>query len=192
MSAFKSERFFDGPAVDVEGTARELAAHFAQRAYQVETIQVGPDAWQVGITRGGVFKAALGLRSALKIDLEQRPKGLYVHAGAGIFGKQAVPTAITMLVAWPVILTQVWGLVREAGLDDEAIRVVEVSVARQHRLLEIGTVEPGAFPAPSTPQPPLLAPPPSSRSRFCPACGTEHPAAARFCSGCGSPLPGPA
>jgi hypothetical protein len=37
----------------------------------------------------------------------------------------------------------------------------------------------------SSPSPPLGA----RMDRFCPACGTENPAAGAFCSQCGKPLP---
>jgi hypothetical protein len=30
---------------------------------------------------------------------------MYIEAGIGIFGQQAIPTLITMFVAWPVIIT---------------------------------------------------------------------------------------
>ncbi|HSK86676.1 MAG TPA: hypothetical protein VK902_25210, partial [Rubrobacter sp.] len=45
-----------------------------------------------------------------------------------IFGQQAVPTAITLLVFWPVIIAQVWNMAQEAKLDEEALRVAEESL----------------------------------------------------------------
>jgi len=51
-----------------------------------------------------------------------------VDAGVGIFGQQAIPTAITLLVFWPVIIAQVWNMAKEADLDDEALDVAEESL----------------------------------------------------------------
>jgi hypothetical protein len=45
--------------------------------------------------------------------------------GGGIFGQQAIPTAITLLVFWPVIIAQVWNMAQEANLDEEALGVAE-------------------------------------------------------------------
>jgi hypothetical protein len=51
-----------------------------------------------------------------------------VDAGVGIFGQQAIPTAITLLVFWPVLIAQVWNMAHESHLDDEALRVAEESL----------------------------------------------------------------
>jgi hypothetical protein len=42
--------------------------------------------------------------------------------------QQAVPTAITLLVFWPVIIAQVWNMAQEAKLDEEALGVAEESL----------------------------------------------------------------
>jgi zinc ribbon protein len=164
---FKSEKFVPISVPDLAPVAQELAEHFKQRDYQVECVPLPTAGWEVGITRGGMFKAAVGLRSALKIQIEPNPAGTVVRAGAGVFGKQAIPTAITMFVAWPVLLTQVWGLVREAGLDGEAVKVVEVSLSR-HQRAGAGSAGPGA-----------------EAPRYCGNCGKELAESARFCPGCG-------
>lgn len=194
MSTFKSERFFPGATVDVEATAREVSEHFAERSYQVEVLPVSGGAWQVGITRGGMFKAAVGLKSALKIDLEPRSDGLLVRAGAGVFGRQVAPTAITLFVAWPVLLTQVWGMIRDSSLDDEAIRVVELSVARSRRVSKLGDTASGAAvsgsPASVERNTAVQAPVgnASQGREFCPGCGTSVAESARFCRECGASL----
>jgi hypothetical protein len=188
MSLFKSERLIPVAAADLGPVAAELAEHFRQRSYEVECLQVANGTWQVGVTRGGMFKAAVGLKSALKIEIERQPLGTMVRAGTGIFGKQAVPTAISMLVAWPVLLTQAWGLVQQAGLDGEAIRVVEMSLQRGAR----AGVSPDAAPAADadTARPADLNNHPApgeqpSAAAFCTGCGSRLDADARFCASCG-------
>ena len=83
---------------------------------------------QVSIRRGGTFKAIIGLRSALNIRIEPQANGTRVEAGVGIFGQQAIPTAISLLVFWPVLVAQVWNMAQEAKLDEEALRVAEDSL----------------------------------------------------------------
>jgi hypothetical protein len=68
------------------------------------------------------------LRTALNIRIEPVANGTRVEAGVGIFGQQAIPTAITLLVFWPVIIAQVWNMAQEAKLDEEALRVAEESL----------------------------------------------------------------
>lgn len=181
MSIFKSEKFVPGAGVDLDLVARELTDHFRERKYEVAYSQVDEKTWDVSITRGGIFKQAVGMKSALKIELEKRPKGTYVRAGAGVFGKQATATVISMLIAWPVLLTQVWGLIRESGLDDEAVRVVELSINRATRGLG-GTERPAVDAATTDEDVPTM----STQARFCPNCGVEGAAGARFCPHCGA------
>jgi hypothetical protein len=177
MSAFKSDKLIPISVADLGPVARELAEHFKQRTYQVECTQTPDGEWEVDITRGNIFKAVVGLKSAMKVKLEACPQGTIVHAKVGIFGKQAVPTAISLLVFWPVLATQIWGMIREAELDNEAVRVVEVSLRRAQRL---GGGSPGG-----ETQPPPGAP--SSAETFCTGCGTQLDASSAFCGACGHP-----
>jgi hypothetical protein len=68
------------------------------------------------------------MKTALNIKIEPVANGTTIEAGVGIFGQQAIPTAITLLVFWPVILAQVWNMAQEAKLDEEALRVAEQSL----------------------------------------------------------------
>jgi hypothetical protein len=83
---------------------------------------------QVSIRKGGTFKAIIGMKTALNIKIEPVANGTTVEAGVGIFGQQAIPTAITLLVFWPVIIAQVWNMAHESNLDDEALDVAEESL----------------------------------------------------------------
>jgi hypothetical protein len=83
---------------------------------------------QVSIRKGGTFKAIIGMKSALNIKIEPVANGTTVDAGVGIFGQQALPTAITLLVFWPVLVAQVWNMAQESNLDEEALGVAEESL----------------------------------------------------------------
>jgi hypothetical protein len=89
----------------------------------------------------------------------------------GILGQQALPTVITMLVFWPVLVTQIWGAVKASKVDDEALSVVEAGLAQ---------TEPAAEIAPTAPHVP-------ASGAFCASCGAAH-SGGRFCTNCGSPL----
>jgi hypothetical protein len=68
------------------------------------------------------------MKTALNVRIEPVANGTKVEAGVGIFGQQAIPTAVTLLVFWPVILAQVWNMAQEAKLDEEALGVAEQSL----------------------------------------------------------------
>jgi hypothetical protein len=74
------------------------------------------------------LKAIIGMKTALNIKIEPVANGTTVDAGVGIFGQQAIPTAITLLVFWPVIIAQVWNMAHESKLDEEALGVAEESL----------------------------------------------------------------
>ncbi|MCX5258827.1 zinc ribbon domain-containing protein [Streptomyces canus] len=163
MSAFSSEKLIPVTVPDLMAVADDITAHFKERGYDTVRVAGPGGGHEIGITKGGVFKKALGLRTALKIEILPQPTGTLVRAGVGIFGKQAVPFAIAMLVTWPVLLTQVWGIINQAGLDDEAIKVAELTLNRLHR----------------------LAGSPSSNGAYCHQCGHPRSGEALFCSNCG-------
>jgi hypothetical protein len=181
MSIFKCEKFIPISVADLEPVAHDVEAHFQQRSYQVSSMQTAVGTWEVDITSGGMFKAAVGLKSALKIQIEAIPAGTIVRAGAGIFGKQAVATVITMFVAWPVILTQAWGIIRQAGLDDEAVRIIEVSLSRQDRAARGRNGQ--------APEPEAASSAPTAAHGItgvhCAGCGTQLEQSSRFCPHCG-------
>jgi len=75
-----------------------------------------------------------------------------------------------MLFFWPVLITQIWGLVEQAKLDDRALEVAErACVARTSAF---------ATDSQST----------STGTKFCPECGTRVAVSTKFCSECGSKL----
>lgn len=166
MSAFSSEKLVPVTLDDLAPVAADLVTHFQERGYETVGVAGEDGGHEVSITKGGMFKKAVGLRTALRIEILAQPKGTLVRAGVGIFGKQAVPFAIAMLITWPVLITQIWGLVTQAGLDDEAIRVAELSLNRISRLSG-GPSSHGA-------------------AGFCHRCGQELSEGAAFCGKCGA------
>jgi hypothetical protein len=128
MGTFNSSRTVPHVVEDLAPVAQDLMRHFEQQDYEVTETLIPTGGVQVSIRRGGTFKAIVGLKTALNIKLEPVANGTRVEAGVGIFGQQAIPTAITLLVFWPVVIAQVWNMAQEAKLDEEAIRVAEESL----------------------------------------------------------------
>lgn len=106
------------------------------------------------------------MRTALKVILIPSDNGISFEAGIGIFGQQFLPTVISMLFAWPVLLTQMWGIVQQSKLDDEALAIANSVIS------EVKTYTPTNI----------------STFKFCTECGTRLVSDAKFCSNCGSKL----
>ena len=128
MGTFNSSKTVPYVVGDLAPVAQEVMDHFEQQDYEVTVTNIPTGGVQVSIRRGGTFKAIIGMKTALNIKIEPVANGTTVEAGVGIFGQQAVPTAITLLVFWPVIIAQVWNMAQEAHLDEEALRVAEESL----------------------------------------------------------------
>jgi hypothetical protein len=128
MGTFNSSKTFPYFVEDVAPVAQEVMDHFEGQDFEVTETNIPTGGVQVSIRRGGTFKAIIGMKTALNIKIEPVANGTTVDAGVGIFGQQAVPTAITLLVFWPVIIAQVWNMAQESNLDDEALRVAEESL----------------------------------------------------------------
>ena len=121
MGTFNSTQTFPYEVEDLVPVAQDVMRHFEQQDFEVTETPLEAGGVQVSIRRGGTFKAIIGLKTALNVKIEPATDGTKVDAGVGIFGQQAIPTAITLLVFWPVIVAQVWNMAQEAKLDEEAL-----------------------------------------------------------------------
>src|SRR5215203_706108 len=128
MGTFNSTKTFPYSVEDVAPVAQDVMRHFEEQDFEVTETNLPMGGAQVSIRKGGTFKAIIGMKSALNIKIEPVANGTTVDAGVGIFGQQAIPTAITLLVFWPVIIAQVWNMAQEAKLDEEALDVAEESL----------------------------------------------------------------
>ncbi len=138
MGTFNSSDTFPYIVEDLTPVAQDVMRHFEQQDYEVTETNIPTGGVQVSIRRGGIFKAIVGLRSALNIRIEPVANGTKVEAGVGIFGQQAIPTAISLLVFWPIVIAQVWNMAQEAKLDEEALGVAEESL-KAHSGVAAGT-----------------------------------------------------
>src|ERR687889_1035494 len=128
MGTFNSSKTVPYVVEDLAPVAQEVMRHFEDQDYEVTETHIPTGGVQVSIRRGGTFKAIIGMKTALNIKIEPESNGTRVEAGVGIFGQQAIPTAITLLVFWPVLVAQVWNMAQEAKLDEEALSVAEESL----------------------------------------------------------------
>ena len=128
MGTFNSSKTFPYVVEDLAPVARDVMKHFEDQDFEVTETNIPMGGTQVSIRKGGTFKAIIGMKTALNIKIEPVANGTTVDAGVGIFGQQAIPTAITLLVFWPVIIAQVWNMAQESKLDEEALDVAEESL----------------------------------------------------------------
>ena len=162
--AFSSKKLFYSDPSFIPAIADEVVEQFRLEGFSVAQFPLGSGGADVSITKGGVFKAVLGMKTALKITLKPVGQHILAEAGVGIFGQQAIPTMISVFVFWPVILTQIWGMIVQSRLDNRAMELIENSINRLKS--SAGTIR--------------------AYGSFCPSCGS--PTTGRFCASCGKKL----
>lgn len=166
MGTFNTKKTLYGAASLIPVMASHIQGEFQDDGYEVKSDSLNSGAYDISITKGGAFKAVLGMRTALHITLVPRGNDVAFEASVGIFGQQAIPTVISMFFFWPVLITQIWGLVTQAKLDDKALEIAtQVAYANGMRGQQTETG--------------------NGQDRFCTSCGAKVSAGARFCANCG-------
>ena len=168
MGTFSTKKILYGSTSLIPTIANRIQEEFQRDGYEVAMDALSSGGYDISITKGGLFKAVLGMKTALKVTLLPQGSSIHFEAGVGIWGQQAIPTVISMLFFWPVLLTQIWGMVEQSKLDDKALEIAEGVVYMNSNT--------GAASASS------------AGSKFCTGCGTQNAESANFCSGCGKPL----
>lgn len=165
MATFNTKKILYGSPLLIPTIANNLQSNFQADGYDVTIDALSSGGYDISIAKGNMFKAILGMKTALKITLLPQNGNIYFEAGVGIFGKQIIPTLVMWYVAWPVLLTQIWGMVQQSKLDDKALEIAQDTIMMNNATSSTST-----------------------GSKFCPYCGTENPVDAKFCKKDGQPL----
>ena len=135
MGVFKTSKLLYGNSELIPHISSILAQEFKADGYEVKVMDLPSGGKDVSITRGGLFKAIIGMKTALKITLVPDDGKIQFDAGVGIFGLQAVPTAISIFFTWPpILMTQMWGSIKQSKLDDRALDIAEREIYNAARL----------------------------------------------------------
>jgi hypothetical protein len=162
MGVFKSTQTFQASPDIIPTVVGYVCDALKQEQYEVHSDLLASGGAEISLTKGGFVEATVGLKTALKVEIIPNGNQSFTAvAGVGIFGAQAIPTALTMLVAWPVLIPQVWGLIKQSKLDEHVLDLIQQSVDKNHS---------------------------GSNSLFCPNCGHKVNVGDKFCGGCGAKL----
>ncbi len=173
MGTFNTKKLIYGDPSLIPAIASRIEETFVADGYTVQSQILMSGSADISIAKGGVFKAVLGMRTALKITLKPENNAIFFNAGVGIFGRQIIPTLIMWYFAWPVLLAQIWGLVQQSKLDDKALAIAEQVISEGAS----SSASASSFSSSST-----------GTHKFCTNCGTKTDGTSKFCPECGSKL----
>lgn len=108
---------FCNVATYTDVVANRVMSAMRYEGYEVDGVKLPSGEWDISIKKGDLFRAVLGLQTALKVVISPAAPHVYVKAGVGIFGQQAIPTILTVCVWWPFVIPQIWGMIRQSKLD---------------------------------------------------------------------------
>lgn len=168
MAIFSTEKILNANPSLIPTIADAIVSDFQADGFTAKCDNYAGDVYDISLAKGSVFKAVMGMKSALKVTLTPNGNSIHIKAGVGIFGQQAIPTAITMFVFWPMLIPQIWGLVQQSKLDDRAIAIAERIAAENAS--------------------PSYAQSTTTASMFCPNCGSKVNGNVNFCPNCGSKI----
>lgn len=117
MGLFKSTKLFCNVSQHCDAVANSVMSSMRYEGYEVDGVKLPTGDWDISIKKGDLFKAVLGLQTALKITISPATPHAYVKADVGIFGRQVIPTVLTVCVWWPLIIPQIWGIIKQSKLD---------------------------------------------------------------------------
>ena len=173
MATYSKKKLLAAHSSQINAIAEAIESDFIRDGFEVKVDTLMSGGKDISITKGNLFKAVLGMRSALKVTLIPQTEGVLFDANVGIYGQQAIPTVISMLFFWPVLITQIWGLVEQSSLDDRALALAEQAIA--------GASSSSASASPFTSSF-------TGTSKFCTNCGTKTDGSSKFCPECGAKL----
>lgn len=169
MATFSTKKTLYGSTSLIPTIANRIQEEFQNDGYEVSMDALSSGGYDISITKGGVFKAVLGMKTALKVTLLPQDNNIHFEAGVGIWGQQAIPTVISMLFFWPVLITQIWGMVEQSKLDDKALEIAQdVICMNNHVVSSHSGINAGG--------------------KFCTNCGASVSEQAKFCPECGAKL----
>ncbi len=166
--AFTSKRTFNSPPALIPPLVEALERQLVAEGYEVQSESIVTGGMQVSLSKGGMFKKVAGLKTALNVKITPDGNSILVDASIGIFGQQLLPSAITLLVFWPMIIPQVWGLVQQSQLDGHVMSLI-TQILGELRMANGGTSQN------------------VGNGLFCPSCGARV-GGGKFCQECGAKL----
>ena len=87
MAAFNTNKTLNGSVSLIPEIANRIENDFIREGYEVQKIALSSGGYDISITKGGLFKAVLGMKTALKVTLLPQGGNIYFEAGVGIWGQ---------------------------------------------------------------------------------------------------------
>ena len=85
MATFSTKKILYGSTSLIPTIANRIQEEFQNDGYEVAMDALSSGGYDISITKGGVFKAVLGMKTALKVTLLPQGNSINFEAGIGIW-----------------------------------------------------------------------------------------------------------
>ena len=107
MGIFKTSKLLYGNPDFINTIATAIESKFRADGYDVRVEDTYDNGKNIDISKGGVFKRVLGMRTALKVSLSPCDGNIWFKTDVGIFGNHVIPTILVVSGMWLVLLPQI-------------------------------------------------------------------------------------
>jgi hypothetical protein len=129
MSAFTSNKSYAAGATFIPYAVERIRNAFVSEGFEFSRKSDSYSRTVIQVTKGNLFVKAVGLKQGLEISFTNEDGRITVEARGTVLKDQFAASMLTLLVAWPVVIPQIIGMVRQSGLDDRAIGIADAAYA---------------------------------------------------------------
>jgi hypothetical protein len=132
-------RFYKSDTLNIERLASDLEQFYRGQGYTVQHIG-SEDQMMVQLKKGGEFEAIVGMQAALTVTIQRHSGGITVALGQQKWVDKAAVGVVgfAVPVLWPLLFTAGVGAVRQAGLANQVLTVIDGLVHQQQPGVQTG------------------------------------------------------
>lgn len=127
MSAFTSNKSYAAGATFIPYAVERIRNAFVSEGFEFSRKSDSYSRTVIQVTKGNLFVKAVGLKQGLEISFTNEDGRITVEARGTVLKDQFAASMLTLLVAWPVIIPQIIGMVRQSGLDEKVIGLTDAA-----------------------------------------------------------------
>lgn len=129
MSTFSTSKSYKATETFIPYAVERIRDAFSADGFEISQKAGFYNKTIIEVTKGNLVKKVVGLKQGLQITFETSEGHVNVEAKVTVLKDQAIASTLTLLVAWPVLIPQVIGLIKQSGLDDKAIGIIDTAHA---------------------------------------------------------------
>lgn len=125
MSTFTSRKSYDASATFIPFAANRISEFFSADGFEINQKPGACNKTILEVTKSNLIKSAVGLRQGIEITLENEGGRIAVEVRGTVLKNQLIASTLSFCFFWPVIIPQIIGMIKQSGLDDKAIGVID-------------------------------------------------------------------